>query len=113
MSANTAVRVTNLTPHDLVVVHDDGSKTTFPKSGTVARVSSRSVQVDDVNGVPLFDVVFGDVTDLPEFSVDTLLVVSALVRNALPSRKDLVSPGDLVRDDAGNVVGCKGFIVNP
>jgi hypothetical protein len=34
-------------------------------------------------------------------------IVSAMVRAALPDRKDLLVPSQQVRDDAGRVVGCK------
>jgi hypothetical protein len=30
----------------------------------------------------------------------------------LPLRKDLVSPGQLLRDDDGNVIGCLGLVGN-
>jgi hypothetical protein len=34
------------------------------------------------------------------------------VRESVPSRKDVVSPGELIRDAKGNPVGCKGFEMN-
>jgi hypothetical protein len=49
------------------------------------------------------------VVGLPEPSPDTLLIVSGMVKSAATGRTDLVSPGDLVRDAAGVVLGCKGF----
>lgn len=111
MTTLTTTTITNLTPHALHVHSGDTTKT-FAPSGTVARVSSTSVQVGDLDGVPLFNTTFGQVQDLPAQQDGVLLVVSALVRSALPDRKDLASPGDLVRDGNGNVVGCKGLIVN-
>jgi hypothetical protein len=103
--------ILNLTPHTLNVVLADGVRAIAP-SGTIARVSSSQTQTGSVDGIPLFTTTFGDVVDLPAPSPDTLLVVSALVRTAVADRKDVVSPGDLVRDDAGNVIGCKGLIAN-
>lgn len=41
----------------------------------------------------------------------TVYVVSALVRLALPYRRDLASPGPLVRDADGQPVGCRGLEV--
>jgi hypothetical protein len=111
MTTATQTQIVNLTPHALHVVLGDTTKTLTP-SGTVARVSSTSTQVGDLDGIPLFNTTFGQVQDLPDQQDGVLLVVSALVRSALPDRKDLASPGDLVRDSSGNVVGCKGLIVN-
>ncbi len=61
---------------------------------------------------PIVRVTFGDVVDLPEERPDTFLIVSAMVRSALPNRKDLASPGDLIRNDQGVVIGCKNLIIN-
>lgn len=107
-----AVTVLNLTPHALNVHDLNGSVTTFPPSGTVARCSSTTTQVGEANGFPLFSTTFGEVVGLPDPQDNVLLVVSALVRQAVPNRKDVASPGELVRDEAGNPVGCKGLTVN-
>ena len=36
-------------------------------------------------------------------------IVSQMVKNALPERKDLLVPAEIVRDNDGRIVGCKGF----
>lgn len=56
--------------------------------------------------------VMGAVDGLPEPQPDTLLIVSALVRLAVPHRTDVVSSGSLVRDESGRPVGCLGLSVN-
>lgn len=104
-------KVVNLTPHPLVLVLSDGNRAVAP-SGTVARCSSTNKPAGDFEGVPLTRVTFGAVENLPEPVEGTLYVVSALVRSAVPHRTDVASPGDLVRDEAGNVIGCKGLVVN-
>lgn len=108
-TATLTATVVNLTPHDVnVVVGDD--VLTLPKSGTVARVASTSVHVGNLNGVvPLFATTFGDVTGLPDPVPGTVFLVSGLVKAAVPGRADVLAPADLVRDDAGNVKGCKGL----
>ena len=55
---------------------------------------------------------YGAVMGIPEPEPDTLYIVPALVRLALPARKDIASPGDLVRNDKGQVVGAKNLVVN-
>lgn len=103
------MKLINLTPHDITVVTHTATST-IPKSGTVARVSQVSTIVDVINDIPISIVKFGDVVGLPDFDHDTRLIVSSMVKNAVGNtRYDLLSPGDLVRDDSGNVIGCKGL----
>lgn len=103
--------IKNLTPHALNIVTDEGT-VTVPPSGTVARCSSAATPAGSIGGIALSRVTFGEVTGLPAPEEGVLLVVSALVRSALPARADLASPGELVRDAAGAVIGCRGLIVN-
>jgi hypothetical protein len=102
----------NLTPHDIKVVLASGYCKTIPTSGMVARVETESKQVGTCLSVPLFKTTFGNVQDLPEQRDNILLIVSAMVRNALPNRNDLISPKGLIRDGQGNVLGCEGFDMN-
>lgn len=112
MTTLNATQVLNLTPHALNIHSLDGSVKTLPPSGQVARCSSTTTQVGEFDGLPLFSTTFGDVVGLPDPQDGVLMVVSALVRQAVPHRKDVVSPGELVRDADGNPVGCKGLTVN-
>jgi hypothetical protein len=104
----------NLTPHALNIFDSQGENLVIelPPSGSVARVSSSYQQVGEESDVPLFVTEYGDVEGLPEPASDTICIVSLLVRAALPDRIDLASPGDLIRDDQGHPVGCKGLTVN-
>lgn len=103
----------NLTPHDVTVIKGNGQSMTIPKSGDVARCSQTRKDVDQINDIMLSVTQFGDVEGLPEPRWGVWFIVSALVRAGVPHRKDVLSPGALVRDDAGNVIGCQGFDVNP
>lgn len=105
MNADKTIK--NLTPHSVII---DGIE--FKPEGIIPRVSQEVVQVGTCNGIPIVRVEFGDVVDIPEERPDTLLIVSAMVRSALPNRKDLASPGYLVRDANGVVIDCKNLIVN-
>lgn len=64
-----------------------------------------TVNINDVCLLPIY------ATNL-EYEEGIYLLVSAMVREALPLRKDLVSPGQLLRDDDGNVIGCLGLVGN-
>ena len=109
---NGNFKVVNLTPHALNVVDACGNVNLFPPSGKVARVASTRKFGGKVNGINLSSPSFGDVQDLPDPQPDTFLVVSAMVRNAVPDRWDVLSPGPLLRDADGNVTGCDGFDCN-
>lgn len=104
------LKIVNLTPHAISVVGDGAC--TLPPSGQVARVSSTTAEVRRVNGIPCYAVSYGEVQGLPEAEEDTLYVVSALVRAAVPHRTDVASPGELVRDNDGKPIGCRGLAVN-
>lgn len=108
----------NLTPHEVCIYKLNGTSPDLDVvieagEGMVARVSCEYIKVDKkVDGIDLYRPVFGEVTGLPEYSEGVYLLVSAIVREALPLRHDLVSPGQLLRDDDGNVIGCLGLVGN-
>ncbi len=101
----------NLTPHDIVIQNEVGTRS-IPASGEVARCAITSSDAGEACGVPLSYSLYGAVKNLPEPAEGVLYIVSALVRSALPQRLDLASPGELVRDGLGNVVGCRNLVVN-
>ena len=101
----------NLTPHMINVMHADGTVENIASSG-LARCAEQRIIVGSVNGIDLYAVSYGEVSGLPEQVDDTFYIVSMPVRLALPTRKDLLSPGELVRDNEGKPIGCKGFATN-
>jgi hypothetical protein len=84
----------------------------YVPTGIVPRLTQTSVEAGYFDGITLIRTEYGKVFDLPDEQEGTLLIVSAMVRLALPNRTDLASPGDLIRDEAGNIIGCKNLIVN-
>lgn len=99
--------IKNLTPYPVTV-----AGITFHPEGIVPRLSQKSQFVRYYENIPLVKLEFGGVVDLPEEQEDTLLIVSAMVRQALPDRKDLASPGDFIRDENGIVTGCGNLVIN-
>lgn len=104
----------NLTPHPITI-----GTLTVPPSGTVARVAVTrrqvgSIPLEDGTTVPAFVPAFGEVTDLPPHQNGTILIVSAMVRTHpdVAKRLDVASPGNLVRDAEGRIVGCDGLDFN-
>jgi len=106
--------IINLTPHNIFEVE---SGINFPDSGKVARISSTSsleYYIEQDSGlIPVYKTNFGEVQGLPETPTNgTFYIVSGIVLSAMPNRWDLLAPGELVRDSAGNPIGCKGFRTN-
>lgn len=94
--------ILNLTPHE-VNLEGYGA---IPSTG-LARVRTVEVLTGDADGVPLLVVSAdaGTVTGLPPAVPGVWLIVSQMVAAAMPHRRDLVFPAQLVRDDAGRIVG--------
>ena len=110
-------KIINLTPHSVNVVGDDNSvDITIEVSGNVARCSQTINTVGNiiVNNVaiPISSSSYGEVVDLPAPQDDTYYIVSRLVMSACPNRQDLFVPNDLVRDEAGRVIGCRSLANN-
>lgn len=98
----------NLTPHPIVFPDRIIAPTAPP-----ARCAEVSAPAEEFDGVPLITRAYGEVYDLPDPAPAVMYIVSAMVRMARPERHDLASPGDLVRDAAGAIVGCKNLVINP
>jgi len=98
----------NLTPHRLNIQREDGSFLEIPPSGEVARVSSTISCVDIIDGIPLHETSYGEVEGLPPTKLGIVLIVSGMVESIV-QRIDVYSPGELIRDDNGRPVGCRGL----
>ena len=117
------INIVNLTPHPVSVFSAISSKIiTFPKSDLpIPRLQeSRGNKVvvrafvgdGEIDAFEISNTIKGEVIDLPERVLGTFYIVSGLVLDAVPDRKDLISPDSLVRDDNGVIIGCKGFRTN-
>jgi hypothetical protein len=103
----------NITPHALNIHGVGGNVISIPPSGVVARLSvSREARptltVDSGFTIGVVKPTLGQVQDLPPPSEGITFVASALVAEAA-RRPDVMSPGELVRDTAGVITGCKGL----
>ena len=117
------VVIINKTPHKVTLVTESGNIDFLPDAEP-ARVSVTdrevdSLQLGEVSGSivsgSIVKASYGDVTGLPEPKdspdIKIFYLVSRFVQAALPERSDLLVPTKLVRDELGNVVGCKAFEV--
>lgn len=101
--------IINLTPHDITIRDHDEIITTYPASGTVARI------VEMVAGEPSSHphrqvvVTFAEIAGLPEPAKDVTYIVSMPCAMALAAtssrRRDVVYPHRHYRDEAGRILG--------
>ena len=100
------VDIYNLTPHDIVL--DNGiERITFPKNDINVRIQEDYVDVENDYGLP-FEKEDGNkiVTGLPEEQQSNIFyIVSTMVRQQLPERKDLISPTTNVAHQERNEKG--------
>lgn len=109
-------KLINYTPHDITVYADDKQTVvqTIPSERDAdgkpvfIRVNQEYTKSGEVNGIPVVKSSFGSVSGLPESQPDTILLVSLMVAQALPYRKDLLVPDTnvgAVRDESGRIIG--------
>ena len=98
----------NLTPHT-INIHSNGNVTNVTPSGSIARVSTNYQHSTTVSGINIYNCVYGDVHGLPDSQNNTIYIVSSVVKSAVPNRMDVMSPGELIRDNDGKPIGCNGL----
>lgn len=101
--------IKNLTPHSLTIKDIDGKTVEIAPSGIIARVSSQSVQTEEILGIPVYETKYGEVTGLPTEEEGVYLVVSSLVASRCQGRKDILVPGAPIRDEKGVIIGANGL----
>ena len=106
----------NLTPHALYIKAVDGEYVTIaPDERGAARVVYDRLPPEQVriDGHEVTVAVAGaprEIVGLPEPEEDVILIVAKAVADAAPAgRGDLMSPGKLIRDEDGTVIGCDGL----
>lgn len=106
----------NLTPHALYVKTVDGEYITIPPDAEgPARVIYDRLPPEQttIQGHEISVAVAGsprEIIGLPEPEEGVVLIVAKAVGDAAPaSRGDLMSPGRLLRDEDGKVIGCDGL----
>jgi hypothetical protein len=114
----TMTQIINLTPHIVSIVNQANEIIgEYPLSGIEARLSSTAEVIGEVDGITISKTVYGDAVNLPEPAENTLYIVSTIVAQGVPQRKDLIVP-DSGRTalrytdgpDKGKVIGVRGFI---
>lgn len=105
----------NLTPHPLSIIGLDGKLRSFPKPSAdvvLPRVAQTTVKVGEIEGIADYKSVFGEPDYVPvadgNVYVVSRLVISACEKHGI-AHDHLRSPGRLIRDEEGKVVGAEGL----
>lgn len=105
--------IRNLTPHEVVVRLQDGTEVTFHPEGKPARVSVSQVPDGNIDGIPIMKTVLGQVENLPAPQDGVFLIVSGIVKSAVPERDDLLqpdtTPAGVIRNELGQIIAVRGF----
>lgn len=110
---------TNLTPHVVVIRSVSGKLVHFLPSGEEAKVTVKKrligslAMMESDEHFPIYITTYTDVVGVPNQIEGKYLIVSDEVRQAMPHRNDLLSPGELIRDIVNKPIGNDGFEVNP
>jgi hypothetical protein len=106
----------NLTPHAIVLEHEDGSRVTIPPQGVVARVESLEWECGRMAaGIPVVIRRFGRIIGLP--LGDDPCIVSTIVLEAVKQqqawRRNVFAPdtgGTAIRDGEGRIVAVRRLV---
>lgn len=107
------MNIINLTPHPVTVDPGGPGEITFPASGVFARI--REVKGDLLNipvdgrRVALQEVSYADEVEGLAAPTDGVVYLVSRVTAAAVKRPDLVFPHDEVRDEEGQIIGCRAL----
>lgn len=127
------IQIVNMTPHSVNLLDENDQEVcVFLASGKTIRLSVNTTPDEPISVagivIPTSKTVFGEVEGLPnyqelgwqpvfgsevvvEYSSDpkTYYIVSQLVKNALPHRRDLLVPAEVQRSKEGLILGCRSL----
>ena len=101
------VTIINLTPHDIVLYIND--KPVLYESQGVVRANCESELVGTINGINVYKNKYTSIDKMPKYKKGTYYIVSRIVAEIMRNRKDLLLANETVRDDKGQIIGCKSF----
>ena len=106
------MKIINLTPHAVNIIKDGAIYASYPPEG-IARAEQIDKKIGSINNIPIYSTSFGDVTGLPESSLDTFYIVSLATAQAAQrsgrTTGDLLLTSHPVRNEDGIIIGCEAF----
>lgn len=105
--------IINLTPHPVTVDPGGTDEITFPATGVFARIRELKGELShitvDGRRVALQQVSYADEVEGLAAPADGVLYLVSRVTAAAVTRPDLVFPYDEVRDEEGQIIGCRAL----
>lgn len=105
------MKIRNFTPHPIVILNNKNEVIEKFQSEGIIRLNSEIIKIRKEGDIQITKTIFGNPEGLPEEKEGILLIVSQMIKSALPNRNDLVVPAELVRNDEGYVIGCKSLSI--
>jgi hypothetical protein len=106
------MKFVNLTPHVIMLETEFGrlelKSSGFARSSMI--IEDLEPMGDSVTGrIMRKRVKYGPVEGLPGPEDGTIYIVSRLTKQQIPNRSDCLVPEDPIRDEEGNVIGCRAL----
>ena len=109
------VIIKNLTPHKVTVCEDENNVINSFESEGIARAEQIDVLQCHLNGIPVVVSKFGEPIGLPKPEENTYYIVSLITANAAKAAgrttEDLLLTSTPVRNETGQIIGCKALAV--
>ena len=109
------LNIINLTSHKITVLDNRGNEI-FELSGVQnpprveeIKYETKHLKINGMHDLKIYKAENVSVTRLPQQKENTYYIVSRLVAEYAKKRKDLLVPDEFVRDEDGNIIGCKSF----
>lgn len=103
-------RITNLTPHAINLYnYEDELTHIIPPSGDIVSLNTSEQVLFYLGDIEVNQVTYMSADDLAPYVVNHYYIVSPLVANAYPDRRDFLMVHKTVRDDDGSIIGCRAF----
>lgn len=111
----TDVIIRNFTPHKVTVCEDENNVINSFESEGIARAEQIDVLQCHLNGIPVVVSKFGEPIGLPKPEENTYYIVSLITANAAKAAgrttEDLLLTSTPVRNETGQIIGCKALAV--
>lgn len=101
--------IKNYTPHPVNICNDAGEVIKVFQPEGLVRLTAVTEFYGEIDGIPITNTKFGKPEGLPEYQNGVYYIVSQIVKSSLSYRYDLLVPAELIRDEKGNVIGCKSL----
>jgi len=118
LKGERAMKVINLTPHNVNVWFGEDHTMSFPRSDNPARIAVTAEPIISIptqlGDIPVVRNVYGDIHNLPAPEDGVVYLVSIVVLTQCAGRCDVfapdTSPDGVIRDSEGKIVAVKRFV---